>query len=198
MVSINEVKVNPIVGSPRMVVFVPERLENIADFARQIYLIAVIQKREVFYLALNNPESQSYAAARQLATLTALTQDQVVRVCGAEAKIGDWTETLREFTRSGDLVIWPDERLLVPSSLERELGITQQALPDVYAPLDPRAVPWYRPVIFWLAVLAITAGFSFLEYSVQGVMSGASSKVMMILLFALECGALYQWNRIYR
>jgi hypothetical protein len=180
----------------RMVVFVPARLENLTEFARKVYYLAATQQRDVIYLALNRRDGDPLAAARQLATLAALTQDQAVRASALQVDTDDWAEALRQVIRRDDLVIWSDRRPASPADLAAELGITQQALPGFAAPV-PHGQPWLRTAVVWLAALAILAIFSYIEFGLVGLMlSGTLKKAALIVLFALELGAFYQWDRM--
>lgn len=191
-----------IIGDPgdngkRIVVFVPEMLENIAEFARQVYAQAVAQQRRVVYIATNGRRTDHLASTRQLATIVALTQGNGVQASAAQVDLADRVAALRESTRPGDIVVWPEEAWLAPTSLERELGITQRVLTGIYASAVPQGSPWYRPVVFWLTGLALLAAFSYLEFSAGRLMSGGTLKVALMLLFALELGAFYQWDRLF-
>jgi hypothetical protein len=198
MSSINYVIGNPVEANRRMVVFVPEMLENVAEFTRQVYNQAAAQQRKILYLAVSRRETDQLAATRQLATIVALTQGSAINASAAHVNLEDPAKALRESTRPGDLVIWPQEDWLAPASLEHELGITQQALHGIHIYSEPQASPWYRPVLFWAAALALLAVFSYLEFSAGRLLSGAPLKVALILLFSLELGAFYQWDRLFR
>jgi hypothetical protein len=197
MVSNVSFNVDPLDCVTRMIVFVPETLENIADFAKNIYNLALDQQREVYYLALDGRDGNPLAAARQLATITAMTRDGSVQAKALPVAGEDCADTLRQVAHQGDLVIWPEEDLRVPASLESELGITQRVLPAVYTPAQAETYPWYRTLIFWLTSLVVLAGFSFLEFRLAGVISGGLKKVVLIMLFSAEMALLYQWNRIF-
>jgi hypothetical protein len=180
-----------------MVVFVPEMLENVAEFTRQVYAQAAAQQRKVLYLAINGQEKEKLVAARQLATIVALTQGAAVQASAAQVEMEDRADLLRESTHPGDIVVWPEECWLAPASLEHELGITQRVLTGIYTTAAPEASPWYRPVLFWLTGLVLLAVFSYLEFSAGRLMSGGALKVALLLLFTFELGAFYQWDRLF-
>lgn len=185
------------VQNARMLVFLPGILENVGGFSQQIYNQAAAREREVLYLAVASRGSDQYAAARQLTIITALTQGNSVHAAGKQIELGNWTEMLRQITQPGDLLIWPEERWLAPADLERELGITQRVLTGVQFSEPPHESSWYRPVLFWLAVLVLLVGFSFLEINLQDLIGGTPLKAGLIILFALMCGALVQLDRIF-
>lgn len=192
---ITEIKATLTANSTRMVVFVPDALEDIHGFARQVYLLALAEQREVLYLALNRGDLDPLAAARQLATLTALTRDRQITARSRQMGAPDWVDALRQATRPGDLVIWADANLTAPAGLETELDIRQYVLPG--APAAVR-LEWLRPVVFWLGMLAMLAGFSLLEVSIWGSVTGEFwKKSALILLFGLEISAVYGWNRFF-
>lgn len=197
MLSMNEIKVEPVVCLARMVVFVPQTLENIADFAQQVYYLAIAEQREVLYLAVNSQDGNELTAARQLATLTALTHGNSVQARSLQIQAEDWTEALRQVTHPGDLIIWPERRLLAPASLENDLGIKQYALPGSYASAATNILSKLRPVLFWLSGLALLAGFAFLEVRLNGLVSGTLKKVVLMFLFTLAAAVFYQWNRMF-
>ena len=181
---------------PGLVVFVPAGLENLAEFARKIYYLAATQQKDVIYLALDRRDSEALVSARQLATLTALTQDRAVQACALRAETDDWSDALRQVTRRGDVVIWTDARLMAPATLATELGITQQVLPGFAEPVL-RGQGWLRVALIWLAALVILGVFTYLEFGLAGMLlSGTLKKAVLVVLFALELGAFYQWDRM--
>lgn len=194
----NDMNTDPVGYGSGMLVFVPEMLEDISDFARQIYTMAIDQQRWVMYLTLDGKEHNQLADARQLATLTALTQGNSVKASAFQAQVDDWTEALRQLTHPGDLVIWPEKRWFAPVSVEKALGITQQVLPGHYISVPDQAVPWYRTLLFWLIGLITIVGFSYLEITLSKMINGALMSVALIILVVLEVGILYQWDRIFR
>lgn len=198
MLSLNEnIRVSTNHGT-RLIIFVPETLKNVSAFARQVYMLAVTDEREVFYLALRGQDSDDLSVTRQLTTLTALTQDNCVRARVLPARPEKPADILAELARPGDIVIVPEEQLFVPEELERTLGIQQQVL----AENDPfevsRNSKWYLPVLFWGTSLAIMVAFFFLENSLEGVISGVVKKMILILFFTVEIGLLYFWDRMSR
>ena len=162
MQTITEIKTGQTATPERVVVFVPAGLDDINDFARQVYLLALVEGREVLYLYVNTGGGDPLAAARTLATLTALTQDRQVTVRARQAGAADWVEALRQVTRPGDLVAWAEAGLAAPAGLEAELGIIQHVLPGAMAAARRN---WLRPALFWLLTVALLAGFSYLEVS---------------------------------
>ena len=184
-------------ATPRMVVFVPGLLENAPDFARRVYDQAAAQQRRVIYLAVKNCETDPLAAARQLATITALTQGSAVQASAQQIDVADLPEALRRVTHPGDLVIWPEMGLLAPASLEGELGIHQQVLDGVYTSAAFCPAPWFKTLLFVLVGILILVGFTILEVRLDARLSGAPQKIGLILLFLLELGAFSLWNRIF-
>jgi hypothetical protein len=198
MLSLNEdIHVSTNHGT-RLIVFVPETLKNIADFARQVYMLAVTDEREVYYLALRGQDSDDLAVTRQLTTLTALTQDSCVRARALQARPDKPADILAELARPGDIVIVPEGQLFVPEEIERTLGIQQQVLAENDPFEASRDSKWYLPVLFWGTSLAIMVAFFFLETSLEGVMSGAVKKIILILFFSIEIAFLYFWDRMSR
>lgn len=193
MQTITEIKTGQTATPERVVVFVPEGLEDINDFARQVYLLALAEQREVLYLAVNRGELDPLAAARLLATLTALTQDRQVSVRSRQVGAADWVDALRQVTRPGDLVAWAEAGLAAPAGLEAELGIIQHVLPGAMAAARRN---WLRPALFWLLTVALLAGFSYLEVSLwNGPLGDFWKKAALIALFGAEMGGVYAWNR---
>jgi hypothetical protein len=198
MASIDVIKNRPFGDVPRMVVYIPEMLENVSDYARQVYIQAAARRQPVLYLALNQRESDPLAAARLLATITALTQDNTVRANAVQVEGEDRADALRQVTHPGDLVVWPDESLLAPASLEKALGISQRVLPGARITAPARALPSYPPALIWLVGLLILVVFTVLEFSLDGLVGGALAKVALMLLFTLEMVAFHAWNRQFR
>jgi hypothetical protein len=198
MFSLNEKVRIEIKRGTRLIVFVPEKLKNVAAFARQVYMLAAADEREVFYLALRGRDTDDLAVARQLTTLTALTQDSCVRARALQARPEKPADVLVELAQPGDIVVVPEEQLSVPEELERTLGIRQQVLAENDPFEASRDSKWYLPVLFWGTSIAIMVAFFFLETSLEGVMSGAVKKIILILFFSIEIGLLYFWDRMSR
>ncbi len=195
MQTITEIQPGLTATGARLVAFVPEELSNINDFARQVYLLALAEGREVLYLAVNRGELDPLAAARMLATLTALTQDRQVTVRARQAGAADWVDALRQATRPGDLVVWAEAGLAAPAGLEAELGIRQHVLPGASA--APRGLRW-SPALFWLLALALLAGFTWLEVALWSQPIGAGwKKLALIALFTAEMSSVYAWNKLF-
>jgi hypothetical protein len=182
----------------RLIVFVPETLKNVADFARQVYMLAAAEEREVFYLALRGRDADDLAVTRQLTTLTALTQDSCVRARALGARPEKPADILADLAQPGDIVAVPEGQLFVPAELESSLGINQQVLADTDPFEAVQPSKWYLPVLFWGSSLAVMVAFFFLETSLEGVMSGAVKKIILILFFSIEIAILYFWDRITR
>jgi hypothetical protein len=180
----------------RMLVVAPELLDNTADYARQIYTQAASQAWDVLYLALISRESDQLAVARQLATLAALTQDRSVYVSSLQLKMENWPGALRHLTQPGDLVILPDERLLISRNQEIELDIGQRMLLGTHFSKETHPHPWLSSLLFWGLSMLILGGFSYIEFSLTSILGGVTLKAALIILIAFELGAMYRVNQI--
>jgi hypothetical protein len=203
MAVMTEIEVKPQVHPARLVVLVPEQVENLADLAHHVYVQALAQQRCVVFLALSRHADDQMYAARTLATLAALTQGSLVQAETSLVSAEHWADALRQATLPGDLVLCLDEQMLAAgatrsfSALEEELGIAVRSLPDAAGWGAAQANSWIRTAISWLTAVAILVGFSFLEIHLAGLISGGIKKVVLVALVALELGIFYQWDKFF-
>ncbi len=207
MAVISDIKLNSpadAARSPeRLVVLVPEQIENLAEFAHQVYAQALMQGREVVYMGLSGRGAADLTAARMLTTLTALTQGSLVQASLAQARTDCWSDALRQVAQPGDLVICPDEKMISTGSLqpcgalEAELDITVRSVPGIYTAGTAQAVSWMRNIFCWITALAILVGFSFLEFRLAGMINGTLKKVVLAALVLLELVVFNQWDKLF-
>jgi hypothetical protein len=193
----------PQVTTARLVVLVPEQVENLADFARHIYMLALAQQRNVVYLALIRCGAEDLSAMRTQATLLALTQGSQVQASMIQVKAEHWAEALRLVAQPGDWVICSDGQGLAANgshpfgALEAELHITVQSLPGIFSASPVQPSSWKRIALCWISGMVVLVGFSFLELHLAGHISGTLKKVVLVALTALEIGTFYQWDKIF-
>jgi hypothetical protein len=197
-----EIKISSQVATARLVVLVPDQVENLAYFAHQVYIQALAQQQEVLYLALQRHGTDDLPAARMLSTLSALTQGGDVRIGATQVRADHWADALRQVAHPGDTILCPDEQFLTSNEsrsccdLEAELNINVHSLPGIYAVRAERP-SWMRTAACWVSGILILIGFSFLEFHLAGVISGSLKKIVLIALIALELGIFYQWDRLF-
>lgn len=189
----------------RLIVLLPESLAGDADFARKIYALAVQSQKDVFYLTLLEKPSNILSTSRRIATMKAITESNTVRVGCTQVPTSRWLEKLREILRPDDTIIC-HEMQYVKQGLFKSLPIAEylkSTIPNeitmvkgYYKPQKALVMEWVRSAVFWLGSLGILSGFSLLELQITMSLKGASNKLALAAILALEFGAVWIWNRI--
>lgn len=191
----------------RLVVLLPESLAGDIEFARKIYAMAVQARKDVLYLTLLERPDNILTTSRRIATMKAVTESDLVHVGCLQVPAGRWLEKLREILRPDDTVVCHDKQYVRQGAFRSVMAadFLVSTIPNeiilvrgYYKPQKVLIVEWLRSIIFWLGSLGILGGFSLLELQITVSLKGASNKLALAAVLALEFGAVWIWNKINR
>ncbi|MEP7136466.1 MAG: hypothetical protein ABI904_16170 [Chloroflexota bacterium] len=186
----------------RLVVLVPNVDMDEVQIARQVWEMAAPVKLAVLLLSICTDISEELRIQRRLITLAALIRDPRVAV---EIHIEDgsnWCRAVKSVLENGDVIL---------CHAKQSVGFLRKPLIDLldalhvpiwtlsgYYPLSP--APRHRRLsltIFWFVVLAILAGFFYLQTQINNSPDNLAKNVMLCLSAIFEIGSLYVWNSIF-
>ncbi len=189
----------------RLIVLVPEEIENIAGFARRVHWIALRERRDVLYVTLVGDVSTELSAARLLTTLQACTQDGFMNV-RTQALLGaDWIVALQPVYQAGDQLIChagqtcKKRRKIVSleGSLHEHFRSVVVPVSGFYHPVRVESArSGWHVLLFWLGCLVVLALFSWLEIDIDLSLQGALRSGILLVLMLVEAAAVWAWNGI--
>jgi hypothetical protein len=194
-----------VVSNNRLVVLVPDDLQNLSSFAQEIHWLAQKLGREVLFLSLDSSSENQLAASRLLATLESVTQDASLKVDSALVKAHSWIDAIGLVTHLDDLIVCHEQQvaklspfhsLPLSNFLANDRKLQVHVLTGSYYTEATRLRSWAMSLFFWFGFLTLIAGFSFLEIQAQTMLSGAPEKIIFLALFLIEFGLIYCWTKI--
>ncbi len=193
------------VSNNRLVALVPGDLQNCSEFAQEIHWLAQKLERDVLYLSLDDGSENGLASSRLLAMLKSITQDASLRVNTAQVKAPGWLEAIGSATGPEDIIVCHEQQIArispfhsMPLSdyLANDRKMQVQILSGMYYTQGVRARGWATNLFFWFGFLTLIAGFSFLEFQAQSLLTGAVEKIIFLALFIVEFGLIYGWTKL--
>lgn len=199
MDSLLEQKINK-----RLIVLLPDCLACNTDLARRIYQMADREALDVLYLVLVDHEENSLGIARCMATMKAITSANKLRVDVKLSKSGQWLETLRNTSDSGDVILCQEEQAFasgpfktIPFSdfFSNQLNLPVRTISGFYHPFQDQATRWFFEVGSVVGFLVILALFTWLEINLDMVLDGTLAKISLIISFCTEGAAIWTWYK---
>ncbi len=118
---------------------------------------------------------------------------------------GRWLQKLDEILRPEDSIVChelqyvrqgPFKSLAVAEFLKSAVANEIILVKGYYRPQKAMVMEWIRSTVFWLGSLGILGGFTLLELQVTISLKGASNKLALAAILALEFSAVWIWNKI--
>jgi len=190
----------------RLIVLLPENLAGNLEFAHMIHRMAVKAKKDVLYLTLMDNTDNLLGVSRQLATMKAVTESNLIRARSIQVSVSHWLGKLQDIIRPGDTVVCHEEQVVKQSFLKTEPisdflnSVMNQSIITVknfYHPQRIQIKNWLLTVLFWVGALAILAGFSLLEVQADTAIPGSINKLVLAAMLLIEFGAVWVWTRIF-
>lgn len=189
----------------RLIVLVPDGLAGNTDLAHRIYWLATRSGCDVLYVALVDDPEKRLSTMRYMATMKAVTAGNSLVVHSILADTSSWRKTLSELYQPGDRIVCHEEQSVktgflktVPVSefLQGSLGVPVVKISGFYHPGRLQLGRWAHTLITWLGFLLILAAFTLLEIQLDPVFTGLPGKVLLAVLFTIEIGSIWAWDRI--
>jgi len=196
---------NDLLQPARLIVLLPESLAGDSNFARRIYTLAVQAQKDVLYLTLLDKPGNVLTMSRRIATMKAVTESNTVRVGCVQVPTGRWLQKLDEILRPEDSIVChelqyvrqgPFKSLAIAEFLKSAVANEIILVKGYYQPQKAMVMEWIRSTVFWLGSLGILGGFTLLELQVTISLKGASNKLALAAILALEFSAVWIWNKI--
>jgi hypothetical protein len=188
---------------PRIIVLVPEAEIDPAHAAMKISEIATTTAASVQFIGLSADLSGEPALRRQMATLSAFLETDLIPV-RSRVEIGsNWLNALRMEWRTGDIIVCfagvpagmvrkPLSQLL-ESSLEAVIyvidGLPHQAPP-------PSSGRW-SSVAGWSGSLVILLGMFWLQVDITHVPAEGTRTLLLCVSVFIEFGLIWLWNSLF-
>ena len=188
-----------------LIVFVPEGLTQLNDFARRIHQIAAQEQRDILLFGLIDDWEQNLG--RLLTTLEALTRDNFIQVHSTTACTQNWEASLCKVVKPGDRVLCHDGQYVKTGRLKTQLltdylqtkyGLRVMEISGFYNPQKEQITILTRSLLFWIVCLGMIAGFFILEINIDSILQGPSHSVVLLMLLLIEIGTVWTWKRIFR
>jgi hypothetical protein len=182
----------------RLVVLIPDVDVDEAQVAREIWEMAAPAHLAVLLLSMCAGVSEELHIQRRLVMLAALIRDPRIKI---ETRIEygkNWRRGVNSVLEEGDVIL---------CHAEQRVGLRQKTLINV---LDELHVPvwtlsghypssfatrthWPAGVAFWSVVVAILAGFFFLQIQINNLPLSWAKSVMFYLSVLVEFGSIWAW-----
>lgn len=189
----------------RLIVLLPESLSGNLDLARKIYWMAANSGKDVLYLTLLDRNDSILAVYREIVTMKAVTESNMVHAGSMLVPAALWFQKLQAILKPNDIVICQNEQFVrqghfksvkVAEYLVSSLDNKIITINGFYKPGSVQILTWLRAMFFWLGSLVILAGFTMLELQVNKVMRGISGTLILAAIVSLEFGTVWIWNKI--
>jgi hypothetical protein len=189
----------------RLIVLVPENLVNNMELVNKIYQMAMLERRNVYYLALVEGDTNLLAAARSIATVKALISGGLIHPHSQVVETSHWIDALCEIYRPGDVIVCHAEQQVrsgflrtVPASefIRARLNAPVHTISGFYHPEQMQIWQWVHRLAYWAGLLAILASFFLVEVQLDQSIHGVTRTALLIILLVVELGASIAWNRI--
>lgn len=191
----------------RLIVLVPDSLENNMDLAHKIHWLALRERCEVFYLALVDDEEQLLAMSRSIATMKAVTAGNWLIVNSKVTETKHWLSALRDIFAPGDIIVCHAEQSVqaglfrtepISDFLHRALHARTIVIDGFYHPAQVQVRRWFHELWYWAGFLFIIALFFAIEITLDQAIQGAGRILLLMLVLCIEFGAVLAWNNYSR
>ena len=184
-------------------VLVPAGEIHETQLAQQVWQLASPRTVPVLMLAIARDYETETALMRRLASLAAFTRDRFVRVETRIVQTSSWLNALREVLQPGDIILGNIEQQ-VGKGLFQVQPFCEVLCRSVDAPVyllsgfcekaPSRNSGLRHQVLAWGLLPLILAGFAGLDIRVVDQVSGSWQQILLIVLLAVEIGAIWLWN----
>ena len=195
----------------RLIVLIPEGIENQMDLARRIHWMAhrmaARKQRDVLYFALLEDGDREAAMLRWLATMKAATRDGFLAMDAMIVAAQDWVKELQAVVQPGDMVVCHAEQTVkqgwgkttpLHRFLQDQLHLEVSVVDGYYRVDTVQVKPWMRSLLFWAGCLVTLIFFTVLEIRVDQSLQNANfaRPIIVLLLVCIETGTIWAWNVI--
>jgi hypothetical protein len=189
----------------RMIVLIPDGVTHVPELAQKILWLSMTECQDILLLGIASDDGRILSLSRTLTTLKATITTNWLYVAAKLTTADDWLTILKTEFQSGDIIVCHEEQIVkigfleaIPASefLRGSLQTTVKTINGFYHPQRIQAREWALNVLFWAGCLAILAGFTSLEISLDQGIHGTARSVIFILLVLVEIGSFLAWGRI--
>jgi hypothetical protein len=198
---------NPVESFPktRLIVLVPTGLAGSPDLAKKIYWLALRYQCDVLYLASVDDEDEKLSVSRSMATMKALTSNELVAVRTKLTYEKDWLKILKEVCLPGDRIICHEEQFVrtgflkavpIRDSLSEVFNGPIVTISGLYHPWRVISRKWLYRLLFWLASPLILALFTLLEIQIDQTIQGLTRTILLLAVLVVEVWTFWAWNHL--
>jgi hypothetical protein len=182
-----------------------ENLNNIQEFAKDIYNRAESLNGSVYYLVMLKHESAYLETTREMATLQALTSSNNLSV---EVKIvyeENWFETLQNLLVPQDVIVCQNEYQIydqkykttsLSSSLQESFSNQVQIMNGHFAQKKNQSKTLLTELFALFGFLVIIGLFTWFQISIENQLSEFLSKIIVTISFLIEISAILVWHKV--
>jgi len=190
--------------NPRLIVLLPESLAGDLEFATRIHRVAAQSQKNVVYLTILDDPDHALTVSRNLATMKAVTESNLVHAGSVQVPTDRWFAKLKEILGPEDTVVCQAEQSVrqgvfrtipIADYLHSILGKPMIIMEGYYHPRMIQVSAWVKSLFFWLGAIAILAGFTWLELQADSAFPGFIHPVVLIVILIMEIGSVWLWSR---
>lgn len=189
----------------RLIVILPDGMAGHLDFAHKVHWMALQEQRKVLYLTLVDDYDKRLSKSRSMATMTAVTAGNILRVNSKLVIASDLLKTLEEISQADDVIVCQAEQsvqkgLLGVLSMEEYIRSVSNnrivVVSGYYKPIREQLKHISAQFFFLLGFLVIFSLFTLLEIYLDHDLTGLPRAILLCTLICCEFGAAYAWNSI--
>jgi hypothetical protein len=192
--------------SPQRLVFlIPDPNCDEIKFSWAVRKLANQGNIDVLLVSIAGDLEGELGARRSLATICSLVNEFTFNVDYRVVQDRSWIHAVRSLACPGDLFFCPPEVTIragfrkqepLDIAIARRLKLSTQPLPNFFNNTSRGILPFLKPILYWLVIIAILAGFFVLESDVGLAISGFLGQTIVVILMAFEMGAIFLWSSI--
>lgn len=185
----------------RLIVLIPESKADTAHTAQKIWELAKAIEGPVQFLGLSKDAAHEPGLRRQIATLSAMVEDENISV---ESKIelgNNWLGLVRSEWQDGDVIVCFAQQTAgltqrpLNQILESNLHATVYVFTDTL--VEERIHPsWMYEVATWMGSIGIILGFYLLQVKLVQSSQNAAYTILLYTSIIVEAISIWVWNNV--
>lgn len=188
----------------RFIVLITDRMANNHTLAHAIHSMADSENLPVLYLVLVDDNENMLAAARDMATMKAVTAANRLLVEVNLTNTNDWFETLSKIAGSGDIIICQEEQMVanglfktIPISdfLSSHLNSTVRPISGYFHSIQTDQKERFPEIFALIGFLVILAFFTWVQIRVDLALDGTLAIILVLIAFCIEMIAVWAWYK---
>jgi hypothetical protein len=190
-----------LISARRLIVLVPDWDVDEAEFARQVWEMALLPGLAVLFFGLCKDITEEPGMHRRLATLAALTRDPRLPV-ETQLEVGHhWLRKLKGILAAGDILVYPSEEKARAWNVPLHRSLSKLKLPvwtlkGFDPPVKTSASAQIKEFIFWIVSVVIVIAFFWLQVSIVRMSEDWAHSALIYLCVLAEVGLLWIWHSV--